>query len=98
TTSLLTHTQKPVSNAWLLTGYFLRDKDDQKVAYDSQSSTNMPPHFASGMIGAPSLSPKIDNGRHTLAPANLAGGLGERVSIETDSSVGEENFQNKRSE
>ena len=76
----------------------MRDKDDQKVAYDSQSSTNMPPHFASGMIGAPSLSPKIDNGRHTLAPANLAGGLGERVSIETDSSVGEENFQNKRSE
>lgn len=91
-------TKNPASNAWLLTGYFVRNEDDQKGANDFQSSTNRPPHLAGDLKGAPSLSPKINNERHALAPANLAGGLGERVSIETNSSVDEDNLQIKRSE
>lgn len=88
--------KNPGSNTWLLTGFY-RESGDRRVGSPTTASTSPSPTGSRHVRGgADSLSPRIGSERHALATDSV--GLGERPSMESDSSVSEEGIQVKRSE
>ena len=92
---LATLVKNPGSNAWLLTGFEIRESDDNRVGKDSPTSTSDAPHTPGAGEVADSLPPRTGNERHALATETV--GLGERPSMDVTSSVGSEDLIVKRS-
>lgn len=82
---LATLVKNPGSNAWLLTGFEIRESDDNRVGKDSPTSTSDAPHTPGAGEVADSLPPRTGSERHALATETV--GLGERPSMGVNSSV-----------
>lgn len=89
--------KKPGSNVWVLTGFY-RDSGDRSTGYLDETSTSpssTSPRHVRG--GAESLSPRIENERHALA-SDKSDGLGERLSMESNSSISQDGVVLKHSD
>lgn len=82
---LATLVKNPGSNSWLLTGFEIRESDDNRVGKDSPTSTSDAPHTPGAGEVADSLPPRTGSERHALATETV--GLGERPSMGVNSSV-----------
>lgn len=92
---LATLVKNPGSNAWLLTGFEIRESDDNRVGKDSPTSTSDAPHTPGAGEVADSLPPRTGSERHALATETV--GLGERPSMGVNSSLGPDGIIVKRS-
>lgn len=89
--------KNPGSNAWVLTGFEIRDSGDNRVGKDFPASTSRAPHTPGAREGAESLSPRTKNERHALA-SDKSDGLGERLSMESNSSISRDGVVLKHSD
>lgn len=92
--------KQPGSNAWVLTGFYIdesRGSGDRRVGKDFPPSTNADPHTPGSAKVADPLSPRTENGRHTLATDKPVG-LGEHLSRESTSSISEDGVIIKHSD
>lgn len=92
--------KSPASNSWVLTGYYIdesRGSGDRRVGNDFPPSTSVAPHFPGATKVADPLSPRTENGRHTLATEKTVG-LGEHLSRESTSSISEDGVIIKHSD
>lgn len=89
--------KNPGSNTWLLTGFYQRP-DDQRAGSPAPSSTSSSSTGSRYVgSGAGLLSPRTENERHALA-SGKTDGLGERLSMESNSSITSDGIVLKRSD
>lgn len=88
--------KNPGNNTWLLTGFEIRESDDNRVGYDSPTSTSGAPHLPDAREVADSLPPRIGERVPYLSNGKTAG-LGKRPSMDVNSSVEPNSLIVKRS-